>query len=133
MAKLGRPDDFKTHLEALICDFATETLLDLHPPRIFQIDGNLGGCAAVCEMLLSCENDHITLLGALPDYWKSGSFRHFKAPGTLDISCDWKDGKTVSVTLQAEKAGQWFVRFSSGGQFLKIKLNDGETRVINDI
>ncbi len=133
MAKLGRAEDFQTHLHALISDFATESLLDLHPPRIFQIDGNLGGLAAVCEMLLSCDNDHITLLGALPGSWTSGSFRHFKAPGTLDVSCEWKNKKAVSVTLTAEKGGTWFIRCGSGTRFVPVSLSDGETRTVDII
>ena len=51
-ARLGRAEDAWQHLNHLITDFATDSLLDLHPPRIFQIDGNLGGAAAVIEMLL---------------------------------------------------------------------------------
>ena len=133
MAKLRRADDFQTHLTALICDFATESLLDLHPPRIFQIDGNLGGLAAICEMLLSCDNDHITLLGALPESWQTGSFRHFKAPGTLDVSCEWENKKAVSVTLTAEKGGTWYIRCGSGDRFVPVSLSDGETRTVDII
>lgn len=133
MAKLRRADDFQTHLTALISDFATESLLDLHPPRIFQIDGNLGGLAAICEMLLSCDNDHITLLGALPESWQSGSFRHFKAPGTLDVSCEWENKKAVSVTLTAEKGGTWYIRCGSGNRFVPVSLSDGETRTVDII
>ena len=48
-ARLGRAEDAWQHLNHLITDFATDSLLDLHPPRIFQIDGNLGGAAAVIE------------------------------------------------------------------------------------
>ena len=110
MARLRRSADCWTHLTALICDFATESLLDLHPPRIFQIDGNMGGCAAVCEMLLSCEGNSVRLLGALPAAWPSGEFRHFAAPGTLDVSCRWSGGgNKVYVDLRTELAGSWLV------------------------
>ncbi|MBM3497525.1 MAG: glycoside hydrolase family 95 protein, partial [Armatimonadetes bacterium] len=46
-ARAGRGDEALSHIEHLVTDFATDSLLDLHPPRIFQIDGNLGGMAAV--------------------------------------------------------------------------------------
>ena len=125
MARLGRRDDCWHHLTALICDFATESLLDLHPPRIFQIDGNMGGTAAICEMLVSCEGNEVRLLGALPDEWPDGEVRHMKAPGTLDISMRWHDGRAGSVTLAAERAGRWRVRV--GGETFDVALGDGET------
>ena len=126
MARLGRTQDCWEHLTALICDFATETLLDLHPPRIFQIDGNMGGTAAICEMLLSCEGNAVKLLGALPAEWPSGSFRHFSAPGTLDVSCKWEDDRAVEVTLFSLKAGEWVLSVN-GGKF-RIILSAGETK-----
>ena len=126
MARLGRTQDCWEHLTALICDFATETLLDLHPPRIFQIDGNMGGTAAICEMLLSCEGNAVKLLGALPGEWPSGSFRHFSAPGTLDVSCKWEDGRAVEVTLFSLKAGEWVL--SVNGEKFRIILSAGETK-----
>ena len=128
MARLGRTEDCFEHLTSLICDFATESLLDLHPPRIFQIDGNMGGCAAVCEMLVSAEGGNVTLLGALPEKWRSGSFRHFKAPGTLDISCTWKDGRAVKIELYAKKGGAWTLR--TDGRTFEVSLSDGGTKTL---
>ena len=128
MARLGRKTDCWDHLTALICDFATETLLDLHPPRIFQIDGNMGGTAAVCEMLISCEGDSVSLLKALPDEWPAGSFSHFKAPGTLDVSCEWENGRASTVTLSAEKAGEWMLKVNGGS--MPVSLAAGESRKI---
>jgi alpha-L-fucosidase 2 len=46
-ARIGQGDELWRHLYALLTDFATVSLLDLHPPRIFQIDGNLGAVEAV--------------------------------------------------------------------------------------
>ena len=128
MARLGRAESCWEHLTALICDFATETLLDLHPPRIFQIDGNMGGTAAVCEMLLSCEGDTIKLLGALPDAWSSGSFRHFSAPGTLDVSCRWENGRAIQAKVSSHTGGKWML--SVNGQTLPVVLSSGETKVL---
>lgn len=75
-------------------------LFDAHPP--FQIDGNFGLAAGICEMLLQSQNvvltndtSHIQLLPALPDDWKSGEFHNFHARGGYIVSCKWKDGKVI--------------------------------------
>ena len=60
-ARLGNREGFYTQLTGLIRDFATESLLDIHPdpvkpgigPDIFQIDGNFGMVSAVMEALCS--------------------------------------------------------------------------------
>lgn len=68
-------------------------LLDAHSP--FQIDGNFGGTAGVCEMLLqSCEEKN-AYLPALPKAWKKGRVRGLRSRTgeTLDIS--WRRGGSV--------------------------------------
>ena len=66
------------------------------------------------------------LLGALPDAWRSGSFRHFSAPGTLDVSCRWENGRAVQLEISARSAGEWL--FSINGQDISIALSEGETK-----
>lgn len=102
MARLGRSEDAWEHLIHLIGDFATNSLLDLHPPRIFQIDGNMGGTACICEMLLQSRRDELRLLPALPKAWQKGSVRNFRAQGGLTVSFDWEDGRLTACTLTAD-------------------------------
>ncbi len=99
MARLGRAQDAWHHLTALIADFATSSLLDLHPPRIFQIDGNMGGTAAICEMLMRTQGDDLYLLPALPDQWPEGEVRHFRGHGGLSVSFSWRQGQLEQVRV----------------------------------
>ena len=92
-ARLGKSEKAWQHLEALIKDLATESLLDLIPPHIFQIEGNFGGCAAVLEMLLQSNNEKIHLLPALPKAWPGGKITGLRARGGFEVSISWKASK----------------------------------------
>ena len=104
-ARLGRAEDAWQHLNHLVTDFATDSLLDLHPPRIFQIDGNLGGAAAVIEMLLQSYRDELHLLPALPAAWPEGSVSGLRARGGVTVAMAWRAGELVEATLQGRVAG----------------------------
>ena len=80
-ARIGDADGLWEHMQALVKDFATASLLDLHPPYIFQIDGNLGAVAAVLDGLVQCWGGRLHLLRALPAAWGTGSVSGIRAPG----------------------------------------------------
>ncbi len=100
-ARAGRGDEALSHVEHLITDFATDSLLDLHPPRIFQIDGNLGGMAAVIEMLIQSYHEEIHLLPALPSAWPEGKASGLRARGGFSIDVTWADGALTDATVYA--------------------------------
>ncbi len=101
MARLGRGEEAWQHFMALIGDFATVSLLDLHPPRIFQIDGNMGGTACVCEMLMQSRRGVLRLLPALPKAWPCGSVRNFHAQDGVKASFQWENGCLTTCELIA--------------------------------
>ncbi|MEG1835389.1 MAG: glycoside hydrolase family 95 protein [Oscillospiraceae bacterium] len=72
-------------------------LFAVHPPFIFQIDGNLGFVAGINEMLVYEEDGIIDLLPALPNTWKNGFVKNMVVHGA-EISFEWKDGVIFSVT-----------------------------------
>jgi hypothetical protein len=99
-ARIGDSERFLEHYSALIKDFATISLLDLHPPKIFQIDGNLGAVAAVIEAITGYHDGKVHLLKALPKQWKNGYLKGIKVPGGHIINVKWEDSKVTSLSVQ---------------------------------
>ena len=101
-------------------------LFDAHPP--FQIDGNFGGTAGVCEMLMQSGDGKIELLPALPEQWNDGAVSGLCARGGYEVSFEWKDGKVRDCTIKAKQNGT--VTLLYNGQQKTIKLKAGQTQSI---
>ena len=75
-----------------------------HPP--FQIDGNLGMVASVCEMLVQSHERTedgkvlIRLLPALPKAWSSGEVKGLRARGGYTVDIIWHDGKILYCAVR---------------------------------
>lgn len=74
-------------------------LLDMHPPRIFQIDGNYGYVAGVNEILATVDDGVLELLPALPDMWDKGSVKGLRMPGGAVVDFKWENGKVAEVRV----------------------------------
>ena len=101
-------------------------LFDAHPP--FQIDGNFGGTAGVCEMLMQSGNGQIELLPAVPEQWKEGAVSGLCARGGYEVAFEWKDGNVRNCSIKAKQNGT--VTLLYNGQQKTIKLKAGQTQNI---
>lgn len=100
-------------------------LFDAHPP--FQIDGNFGGTAGVCEMLVQSTDETIHLLPALPDAWPSGEVRGLCARGGFVVDMTWKDGKVTAATLYSRQGGKTTLYFNGKSKELRLKAGKKKT------
>ena len=102
--------DRSAKLISMLIGRGAPNLFCLHPP--FQIDGNLGGCAAVAEMLVQSHDGTISLLPALPAAWKDGKVTGLRARGNFTVDLKWKDGKVTDYRITSPKS-----------QNIKLKIN----------
>jgi alpha-L-fucosidase 2 len=120
-ARLDHGDDACRHLHNLISNSA-ESLLNAG--GVFQIDGNLGGTAAIAEMLLQSECGEISVLPALPKPWAEGSFKGLRARGGVEVDAQWSGGLLNRVTLHPSFDGEQRLR-PPGDQKISLVLCNG--------
>ena len=101
-------------------------LFDAHPP--FQIDGNFGGTAGVCEMLMQCDGETMHLLPALPKEWPAGEIKGIKARGNYEINLVWNNGKVSKASITSKNTGNLTVKYN--GKLKTFSFKAGETKLI---
>jgi len=101
-----------------------------NPP--FRIDGNMGGCAGIAEMLLQSHRGFIHLLPALPEAWSGkGSFSGLCAEGGAVVSCRWEDGQVRELSIEAAADNTFILKVPDSfhrikEDFIRLPLKKGD-------
>lgn len=101
-------------------------LFDAHPP--FQIDGNFGGTAGICEMLVQSDGENLELLPALPEVWDRGYMKGLKARGNYTINLYWENKKIKRAEIKSHSSGNLTVHYNGKTKVLKFKK--GKTKIL---
>jgi alpha-L-fucosidase 2 len=107
-------------LHGFIASQVLPNLFATHPP--FQIDGNFGYAAGVCEMLIQSHTGTIELLPALPEAWSTGKATGLRARGGYTVDIEWKDGKVTNYRIAAKEAREVQVRVNVEVKTVKAEV-----------
>lgn len=105
-ARLGDGDRAAFMLHGLLLFNTLPNMFATHPP--FQIDGNFGMTAAVCEMLVQSHETTqdgkiiVRVLPALPPQWPNGSVKGLRIRGNATIDIEWKEGRLENYEIHAK-------------------------------
>ncbi|MDD7465704.1 MAG: glycoside hydrolase family 95 protein [Actinomycetaceae bacterium] len=123
-ARTGYGDNAYECLEAFCAQGIYPNLFDRHPP--FQIDGNFGLTAGICELLVQSNATYesaggktypyyIHCLPALPAVWaKHGAVKGLAARGGFTLAMEWEDGEISRLDIIAAQGGTAALRLNSG-------------------
>lgn len=125
-AQLGMAKEAGEMIRKLFVQSTFDNLMDNHPHvggAVFQIDGNLGGCDAIAQMLVQDNGRRVLLLPAcLPD-WEEGFFEGVRLKGNAKLSFKWtKEG--VSGMIWADS--DWNGKIVCRGTTITFSLKAGE-------
>jgi alpha-L-fucosidase 2 len=130
-ATFGEGEKADESLRVLYSKSTWPNLFDLHPPEIFQIDGNLGATAGIARMLIDRSSGVLRLLPALPPSWREGKVTGLRARGGLTVDMEWKNGAISQATIRGARSGEVQVATPRAATPQTVRLRAGAPTVLH--
>lgn len=133
-AQLWKADKAYKMLRRLLEQSTFSNLMDYHPYEgggVFQIDGNLGGCDAIVQMLIQDNGRRVLLLPACPKEWDEGSLEGIRLKKNATISFWWKDGE-VKGKIHADSEWAETIVWRNMSRGFRIKAGEDEWFVMEE-
>lgn len=100
-ARLKNGEKVMEHIRNMFKKSIYPNMFDAHPP--FQIDGNFGIAAAICEALIQSHNGTVDLIPAIPPEWTSGEVSGLVTRTGETISFKWENGRIKQIFSTTSK------------------------------
>ena len=128
-ARLGDGQGAREAMRRMLASHIAPNLLGLHPPRIFQIDGNLGYTAGIAEMLVQSHRSMLRLLPALPPSWPNGRVRGLRIRGAATVDLSWADGRLAEATITGQRPEPRLLTVPANVSIADMQFEGRRTRI----
>ncbi|MBU0639899.1 MAG: alpha-L-fucosidase [Planctomycetes bacterium] len=139
LARCGRAEEALDHLKTYQHAFIlrngfhangdqTRSGLSRFTYRPFTLEGNFLAMQAVHEMLLQSWGGVIRVFPAVSERWKDASFIDLRAEGAFRVSAQRENGRTVKVSVAADRGGEVRLRDPFGGESVDWNRPDVQKR-----
>lgn len=125
-SRLHDGDSAWYHLSKLFEQSTMSNLFNDHPP--FQIDGNFGALAAICQMFAQSHNG-VVLLPALSNQIPNGYVKGLVLTGNIVTDIYWEEGKLIKVSFYCEKNKN--LQFIYAEKTYSVDIKKGKKLVID--
>ncbi|OHT06181.1 hypothetical protein TRFO_25884 [Tritrichomonas foetus] len=120
-ARAGDGNHAYTIYHNLLSNCVYNNLWDSHPP--FQIDGNFGSIAGVCEMIMQSHMKSIYLLPSLPDTWPTGSIDGLVARGNFKLNISWANMHLTECSIYSRSGLKCRLHYTNLARAKVVKRN----------